>query len=154
MHALRELEGINLAPIWRGRVRLTLEVMKQVLLSLDTERLASLKQRKDILYYSYLQDTHVNQTALEIMKLYNTLTPVLLTNSAEVRAMATLEYHQLHNCFTHYFFCKKGNKYQYLLEQLDTTADFCLVVENELPQINLAYQIGFSPNNSIVLNNE
>lgn len=152
MHALREQEGINLSPVWGGHIRLTFGVMKQVLLNLDTKRLASLKQRKDILYHSYLHDTQVNQKVLKLMEQHRTLTPILLTNSEEGRAVATLKYHQLHKYFAQILFCKGGNKYQYLLEQLDTTADLCLIVENELAQIKLAYQIGFSHQNSVIIN--
>jgi beta-phosphoglucomutase len=112
---------------------------------------------KETSFEKHLRDTTTNSRVIELLKVYNNTNKiVLVTNCRENRALITLKYHGLADCFNHKFFKQTNNannhvnKYMFALKTLRLSPKNIVVIENERCEIEDAIIAGIEENNVFI----
>lgn len=114
-------------------------------------------QKKEQYYKEFQHETKLNPVVANILFKYSkTNKTVLVTNCREERAILTLNYHDLKDKFTNFFFRQfsdnsneKINKYSYAIQTLGLSPNLIMVFENEESEIDDAIQAGINSYNII-----
>lgn len=136
--------------------RLHRESLKKRIPGLTDDQLENISVLKTGYFCDYLQETKLNcDLATLIKKCSQTIPVVLVTSCRQSRAVNTLQYHNILECFTR-LICREellrsgaSNKYAYALTLMCANPYAVLVFENEITDIENAMLAGVPRKNII-----
>ncbi len=120
----------------------------------DLEKIIEIKTN---IFYNFLQNTKLNIAVLDIIKKFSKTNKIILaTNSHKIKAEALLRHYTLSSIFDKKYYKEsythlKGNKYQYVLKDLNIKPNNVILFEDNQDEIKKAIILNIPSENIINL---
>jgi beta-phosphoglucomutase-like phosphatase (HAD superfamily) len=141
---------------YNPEIRFNRSTLRSAIPNLSEEEYLNIIIKKEKCYEDYLPETKLNTSVTNILKKYSkTNITVLVTNCRQTRAMRTLQYHNLNDKFSHFFYRQlsdnntKINKFENALMKLGVSPNLVIVFENEIAETIDANNAGIPYSNII-----
>jgi len=139
----------NCDMVYNPHKRFNRTALKNAVPDLTETALSSIVSEKEKYYNNFLPKTKINEKIAQFLYKYSTMNKtVLVTNCRQDRALATLNYHELTDKFSTFFFRQfreddeKINKYQNAILNLDISPELVIAFEDDMEEIADAKKVG------------
>lgn len=154
--AITSVLRIDIDIPYNPKERFNRTILKKQFPDLTDNEFCNIVSEKELKYSDNLSKTKIISPITDLLINYSTTNiTVLVTNCRKERALMTLEYHNLNDKFSHFFFRKSSsvdfhvNKFENALTTLSLDPKSVIVFENEAFEIQEAIKAGIPSQNII-----
>ena len=154
--AIENILGIDFATLsfYTLNRRFTFDSIKEILPSIQKDKLELIKAEKIKNYKKYLKNTQINKEVIQcVLEFYNKNKIILLTNASKHRIRMLLKFYNL-DFFSHIFFNTNGNKYRNLIKFFKLDAEKLIIFEDDKNEIKNALSTGILKESIVEISNE